>query len=290
MVLLREVAGVGPRLFCRLLKRFGSVEGILKADTVDLFSIERIGERTVRSIFKARSLGSVADRIIESARARDVSIITLFDRDYPNLLKNIPDPPPLIYVQGQILARDCFCVAVVGSHNATREGCERSRGLGRLLADHGFTIVSGLARGIDGEAHRGAIEKDGRTIAAIGAGLTHIIPRFHRKLATEIIKNGAVISEYPMDARPDKGKLLSRNRLITGLSGAVVIIEAPKKEAGTMNAFERALEQGRPVFVQRWPKDSPNYKMFRRIADGGGEPVDVIADVDRIIKIAAGDT
>ena len=180
------------------------------------------------------------------ARAKGITILTLEDDAYPALLREIPDPPPVLYARGALDPDDEVRVAVVGSRRASCYGIAAAQFLGREIALAGITVVSGLARGIDAAAHRGALSAPGRTIAVLGSGLDAIYPREHRTLANEVAANGAVLSEYPLDAGPLPHQFPRRNRVISGLSAGVVVVEAARK-SGALVTARLALEQNREL-------------------------------------------
>lgn len=178
-----------------------------------------------------------------------IQIITIKDQNYPELLKKIYDPPAKLYVSGELRKEEKFPIAVVGTRKISKYGQEATRFFVEALAEAGLTIISGLALGVDGLAHRIALEKKARTIAVLGSGLNVIYPSAHQKLAQEIIKSGgAVISEYPPNAGATKKTFPARNRIVSGLSLGVLVIDAPQK-SGALITARTALEQGREVFV-----------------------------------------
>ena len=175
-------------------------------------------------------------------------LLTLDDENYPAILRSIPDYPPVLYVRGQYLEEDQQAIAVVGTRSATRYGKEAARFLTRGLTRHGFTIISGMALGIDEIAHETALRHDGRTIAVLGNGIDVIYPREHMRLAQRILENGTLISELPLGTPPKAGNFPRRNRIVSGLAQGVLVVEAPKA-SGALITAEAALEQGRDVFA-----------------------------------------
>lgn len=223
-----NMAGVGYIRFKELMERFGSPEKILTAK----------GIKTRERIKKEWSL----------IKKHKAGVISIFDEGYPENLKTIHSPPIILYVKGKIIPEDKFSVALVGSRRATIYGLEVCKRLAGGLASMGIVIVSGLARGIDSAAHRGALEASGRTIAVLGSGLNVIYPAENKRLADEIISSGALLSEFPMDMAPLKQNFPIRNRVISGLSLGAVIVEAAK-QSGALITASFALEQGREVFA-----------------------------------------
>lgn len=183
-------------------------------------------------------------------------MITPLSIEYPVNLLNTPDPPALLYVKGETLKRDQKAVAIVGSREATKYGLEIAKRFSYELAKNGITIISGLARGIDTEAHKAALSAGGRTIAVLGSGLDVIYPPENKSLAEKIVKKGALLSEFSNDAKPLRHHFLERNKVIAGLSLAVIIIEG-RRRSGTLSTARHAAEIGREVFAVPGPIDSP---------------------------------
>jgi DNA processing protein len=271
-VALNCVRGLTPRLATLLLERFGDPAGIARsAGAAGLFGADApsgsdalaglgpLGESTLRDL---RELGSEAARRrarleIERAEALGARIVTRGEPGYPARLGlGVPDPPPALYVRGEIHPQDAGAVAIVGSRMATPYGLEVARRLAGDLAEEGYTIVSGLARGIDAAAHRGALEAGGRTLAVLGCGIDRIYPRSHAELAGAVARRGAVISEFPLGTAPLKPRFPIRNRLISGLSLAVVVVEAAER-SGSLITARLAMEQGREVGAVPGPVTSP---------------------------------
>ena len=182
-------------------------------------------------------------------------MLTPLHKNYPKNLRNILDPPPLLYISGKIIKRDSFAVAIVGSRMATKYGLETARDFSYGLAKAGVTIISGLARGIDTEAHKAALNAEGRTIAVLGSGLNIIYPPENKTLAEKIIKHGALVSEFPEDSLPLPKNFLQRNRIIAGLSLAVIVVEG-RRRSGTLSTARYAAEMGREVFAVPGPVNS----------------------------------
>lgn len=243
---LKHIAGIGNHLFKRLIDRFGSPERVFAAAAQELREVDGISQRLIRAIRGGQSSEAVC-RELELARRCGCNIVTMADRDYPALLREIPDPPPLLYVSGSL--KDCAKpIAVVGSRNATDYGRAMTRRLCFDLAAQGFTVVSGMARGIDTAAHEGALMGGGKTVAVLGSGLANIYPAQNRELAARIAAKGAVVSEFPPDAGPDAHHFPVRNRVISGIAYGTVIVEASKR-SGSLITARLAAEQGREVFA-----------------------------------------
>ena len=243
---LKSVPGIGNILCKRLIDHFSQPEQVLTAPLGALGAVEGISLSLARAIRSHRSPDWVHSEI-QKAAAAGCRFITLNDSDYPPLLAQIPDPPPLLYVLGE-LADIGPTVAVVGSRNATAYGHATAMELGQALARHGITVVSGMARGIDTSAHTGALEGGGRTVAVLGAGLNNLYPPQNRALSRRIAASGAVISEFEMDAQPEPHHFPLRNRIISGMSLGTVVVEAGPR-SGSLITARLSAEQNREVFA-----------------------------------------
>ena len=240
------VRGIGPTRLRALLDCFGNVERAWHAPAGEL---RRAGldSRSLENLLTTRSACDL-DRELERIAATGAQVLTWESADYPRLLREIPDPPPVLYVKGTLTEEDAWAVAVVGTRRASAYGREVTRRLTRTLASSGITVVSGLARGIDAEAHRAALKAGGRTIAVLGCGIDRIYPPEHRKLAEEVVAQGALVSDYPVGTPPEGSNFPPRNRIISGLSLGVLVTEAGKR-SGTLITAGYAAEQGRDVFA-----------------------------------------
>ena len=219
-----------------------------------------------------------AQRVLEGIRRAGLEALCMTDPLYPRLLRAAPDPPPLISVWGRLEPDDALGLAIVGSRRATRYGLEMSRRLAGALSSAGLTIVSGLARGIDAAAHKGALDAGGRTIAVLGSGLRNIYPREHQKLAEQISRNGAVISEFDVDEPPRSGNFPRRNRIITGMTLGTLVVEAALK-SGSLVSARLAMEQDRDVFAVPGPALSPNSEGVHALIRDGAKLVTQATDV-----------
>jgi len=232
--------------FRALLNHFGDLEEAWRADALELKEAG-LDKRALGSFMTMRSTISL-DGEMEKIERQGVKLLTWEDPAYPPRLLNIYNPPPVLYVKGKILDEDQWAVAVVGTRGATVYGKEVTQRIAGGLARNGLTIVSGLARGIDSVAHRAALEAGGRTIAVLGSGVDVIYPAESRKLAQATIERGALVSEYTLGTRPEAGNFPPRNRIISGLSLGVVVIEAGER-SGALITADFALDQGREVFA-----------------------------------------
>ena len=240
------VKGIGPMKLRALLDCFGDLEAAWRADESALRQAG-LDRRALPNLLKARAQLDL-DAELDKLAARNIRFLTWDDPDYPSRLLQIPDPPPVLYIRGQLTPEDEWAVAVVGTRRASAYGKAATQRLVTDLAVNHVTIVSGLARGIDAEAHRAALESGGRTIAVLGCGLDLVYPPEHRNLAREIVSHGAMVSEYPLGTRPEAGNFPPRNRIISGLSLGVLVVEAGFK-SGALITADYAADQGRDVFA-----------------------------------------
>jgi DNA processing protein len=236
-----------------------------------------IGAKLCRAIVDARNAPD-ASSLIEECKERRVDLLLPSQERYPRLLKEIPDPPGILFVRGEILPRDGLAVAIVGTRHATHYGLAQAERLGGALARAGFTVVSGLARGVDAAAHRGALEAGGRTIAVLGSGVLNIYPPEHVELAEKVIARGALVSESPPHREPFSGVFPQRNRIISGLSHGVIVVEAPRS-SGALSTASHAREQGREVFAVPGRVDSRVSQGCHRLIRDGAKLVESIDDV-----------
>ncbi|MDX6576141.1 MAG: processing protein [Blastocatellia bacterium] len=247
-IALNMTPGVGPRVTARLLEHFGSAEAIFDAPRREL-ALLRLTPEAIESI-ASRELHARAETEIERVRELGGDILVLDDGVYPALLRETYDPPVVLYVKGaweECLERPC--VAIVGSRRCSTYGQNAALMMSRELAQRGVTIVSGLARGIDAAAHRGALEAGGRTVAVTGTGLDRVYPRDHKKLVDEILsRGGAIVTQFPLGTPPVSENFPYRNRVISGLSLGVLVIEAAEN-SGSLITARLAMEQNREVFA-----------------------------------------
>jgi len=244
---LLSVEGIGSALAGRLVKRFVSPRQVFSADRDALASVGAISDRVAAAI-SGFSQWEAVDGELERADRLGVDIVSREDSRYPKNLLNIHTPPPLLYVKGDLAGEDGLALAIVGSRSASRYGIEAAGKFSKRLAKGGVTIVSGMARGVDTAAHLGALEVEGRTIAVLGCGLDVVYPPENRKLFERIEQGGALISEFPLGTPPDAVNFPRRNRIISGLSLGVVVVEASLK-SGSLITARYAIEQGRDVYA-----------------------------------------
>ncbi|MBS0207547.1 MAG: DNA-protecting protein DprA [Planctomycetes bacterium] len=276
-LLLSLVPGVGPQTRRALLERFGTVAAVLDASTSDLAQTSGVGRKLAERIAAARRELD-ASEACRLAAQHNITMLAESDPRYPALLREIYSPPQLLYVRGQLLPQDAVAIAIVGSRHATQYGLAQAERLAGALARAGLTIVSGLARGVDAAAHRGALAAGGRTIAVLGGGVLNIYPPEHRGLADEVLQAGALISEAPLESAPHTGSFPSRNRIISGMSLGVVVVEA-SKTSGSLITARLAMEQGREVYAVPGRVDSRNSQGCHRLIRDGAKLVETPDDV-----------
>jgi len=274
---LALVDGVGCRTMRRLLSRFGSAKDVLRASLRDLGSVERVGPKTATAI-RDHGQGLYADEVLKICKQQKIELLFPGDPRIPVLLTEISDPPLVLYLQGEFRPDDALAVAMVGTRHATAYGRYMAERLTRGLCGYGCTIVSGLARGIDGVCHRKALECGGRTIAVLGSSLTEIYPPEHADLASNIRNQGVLLSETPPLAKPKAGVFPQRNRIISGLSLGVVVVEAAER-SGSLITARHAGEQGRDVFAVPGQASAPTSRGSNRLIRDGALLVQDAEDI-----------
>jgi DNA processing protein len=274
------VPGIGPRTANELLAAFPSAMAVFETSGIELTRV--VSPKLSAAITTARASGAAEAELAECQR-RDIELIVRGDDSYPAMLTEVHDPPVGLYCRGELLPQDQLAVAIVGSRHCTMYGRQMAEKLAGGLARAGITIVSGLARGIDGSAHRGALDAGGRTIAVCAPGLNTIYPPEHAELAIEIAAHGALVSESPLSREPRPGLFPQRNRIISGLSLGVIIVEAGRR-SGALHTARHAMEQGRDVFAVPGRIDSlPSQGCHDLIRDG----VPLIRGVDDVLEALA---
>ena len=278
-VWLSELKGLRNQTRLALLRRFGDPESIFYADADELLLTDGV-ERSQLKLLENHDLAP-ADRILADCQRLDIRLLTLFDAAYPGRLKNIYDPPALLYCKGRLpLLDDLLCVAVVGTRDCTPYGVACAEKLGFGLASGGAAVVSGLAKGIDAAAIRGALRASGVTVGVVGNGLDVYYPYESRYLYEDVASAGILLSEYPPGTEPASGHFPVRNRIISGLSLAALVVEAPEK-SGALITAATALEQGRDVFAVPGPIDAPaSVGCNCLIRDGAG----LVSDASDILR------
>jgi DNA processing protein len=274
---LTRIKGLGCISFKKLASHFADPTQSLSATAAELSAIEGIDRKAVDGLLAFTQWDEV-EQEVQRAEEAGVKIIPFGSGIYPARLRSIADPPPCLYVKGEIRREDDKAVAVIGTRSASHYGRRVARDLCRGLASLGFTVISGMARGIDGVAHDEALNAGGRTIAVLGSGVDRAYPPEHRKLYDRISENGAVISELPLGAPPLAFNFPARNRLISGLSAGVVVVEATEK-SGSLITAAIALEQGREVFAVPGEVGSSRSRGGHRLIRQGAKLVENVDDI-----------
>jgi DNA processing protein len=276
-VALSRVKGLGCIGFKKLAAHFADPTRAFSAPAQELSEVPGLEKDAIEGLLR---FSEWAQAEAESRRAQDsgVRLVPFTDPAYPARLRAIADPPPLLYLKGDILARDERAVAIVGSRSASEYGLNVARSISRGLALLGFTVVSGMARGIDGAAHQGALEAGSRTIAVLGSGVDRVYPPEHVGLYRSISQQGAVLSEFSMGTRPVAFNFPARNRLISGLSLGVVVVEATEK-SGSLITAALALEQNREVFAVPGAAGSSRSRGAHRLIRQGAKLVESADDI-----------
>jgi DNA processing protein len=276
-IALSRVKGLGCVTFKKLVAHFGDPAAAFSSTSSELSAIEGVDANVIEGL-RGFAEWEEVEKEMRRAEQAGVMLIPFSDPNYPPRLRMIADPPPLLYVKGAICADDDRAVAVVGSRSASEYGQRVARNLCRDLASLGFTVVSGMARGLDGAAHEAALSAGGRTLAVLGSGVDRPYPPEHEKLYHRIREKGAVISEFPMGTRPLAFNFPARNRLISGLSLGVVVVEATEK-SGSLITAALALEQGREVFAVPGEVGASRSRGTHQLIRQGAKLVESAADI-----------
>lgn len=274
---LALVDGVGPKIRRALMSHFGSAQNIFSASPAALRDVPGIGPKICRAICAAEQSINVQE-LLEQCAQNNVNIFTDSQPAFPRLLKELYDPPGMIFVKGEVRQADNLALAIVGTRHCTHYGETIAERLASGLSHAGYTIVSGLARGIDGAAHRGALKAQGRTIAVLGSGVLNIYPPEHVKLAEQIVENGAFVSETKPFGAPMKGAFPQRNRIISGMSLGVIVVEADIN-SGALITARHAMEQGREVFAVPGRVDSRVSHGCHHLIRDGAKLVESVDDI-----------
>lgn len=276
-IVLNRIENIGPVRVRALCEALGSPEAVLSAPASALASVRGVGPKVAEGIVSQRG-GLDADREEKAAAKLGARLVTPVDDDYPAPLKTIYDPPLCLYVRGTLEQKDEQALAVVGTRRASHYGAAQADRLAYLAAKAGFTIVSGLARGIDTIAHRAALKAGGRTLAVLGGGMDQLYPPENRELADEIAAHGALVTEFPLGREPDRTTFPYRNRIVSGLSKGVLVVEAGVS-SGAMNTAEQALEQGRSVMAVPGRVDMEGARGPHRLIQNGARLVEDLPDI-----------
>lgn len=292
MLRLSMTPGIGPILIARLRERFGPAQAVLETPLTHLQQVQGISGERARAIHAGVDEEEINAEMREAA-SRGAAMISIDDSNYPPLLKSIPDPPPILYVRGSLSPTDAFSVAIVGTRNCSAYGRDQAGRISAALAQRGLTIISGGARGVDTEAHRGALRGGGRTIIVMGAGLCHHYPPENESLFESVVSEGrgALVSEFPMRAGPGKENFPRRNRLISGLSLGTLVVEAGEHSGALITARLACEEHHREVFALPGNVDSPRaagcHRMIRegwaRLITGAGDIVEALEGSEHLV-------
>jgi DNA processing protein len=246
-MVLSQLPGVGNSTFWALVEHFGTPEKVLGCKQEDLKKNVQIGKRQLHGFSRLEEIRDSCKLQLERLNDMGGICLTFVDDHYPELLRQISDPPAVLYLRGNSELLNTCCIAIVGSRASTSYGNRTAFGLAKKLGSAGVTVVSGLALGIDAESHRGVLAGDGATIGVLGCGIDVVYPRQHVELYREVIEKGAIVSEYPLGTSPEGFRFPARNRIIAGLSQGVVVVEAARK-SGSLITAQLALDEGREVY------------------------------------------
>lgn len=272
---LGQIHGLGGQGICQLLRNFGDPAAIYAAPFSQLRTV--VSESVASAIIAGPDIAALAPTL-EWLKQADNHLVTLADSDYPQQLLQIADPPPLLYCKGQLRWLNVPSIAVVGSRNSSPQGEKNAEDFAQALCQHGLCVVSGMALGIDGAAHRGALKANGTTIAVVGTGLDIVYPARHRDLAHQIAERGLIVSEFPLGTPSRAQNFPRRNRIISGLALGTLVIEA-NVQSGSLITARLAAEQGREVFAIPGSIHSPLSKGCHQLIKQGAKLVDNIQDI-----------
>ena len=276
------IKGIGAVRMQALLKHFGDLEVAWKAAHIDL-ARAGLGLKLIERIAQARQNVDL-EKLWAKIEAQGIQILTWEDVAYPQRLKEIDQPPPVLYVRGDYLPDDLFAVAIVGTRRVTAYGRQITEELAAFLAANGITVISGLARGVDAVAHQTALKSGGRTIGVLGSGVDKIYPPEHRAMAEKMMEQGAILSDYAPGTPPDASNFPPRNRIISGLSLAVVVIEAGET-SGALITAEFAAEQGREIFAVPGSILAPQSKGTNKLIQNGALPLLSVHDLMQALNL-----
>ncbi len=280
------IPDIGPVTVKKLISKFGTPQGVFSADIDELKIVDGVGEKRARNI-KGFSGWDELERMLKRLEDEKVRVVPYHDKEYPSLLREIEDAPVVLYIKGQIREDDRFSIAVVGSRNATAYGRFVTEKIVTELVGSGFTIVSGMARGIDTIAHSASLRAGGRTIAVMGSGIDFIYPPENKGLFKKISESGWVVTEFPLGTPPNRENFPKRNRLISGLSLGVVVVEATEG-SGALITAKAALDQNREVFAVPGNISSPNSKGTNELIKRGAKLIqrsdDIIEELAPVLK------
>ncbi|HUG34131.1 MAG TPA: DNA-processing protein DprA [Anaerolineales bacterium] len=276
------IKGIGAVRMQGLVAYFGDLGSAWNAAPHELTQAG-LGLKVIERVIQARE-NVVLDQVWEKIKKQGIKILTWQDESYPQRLKEIDQPPPVLYIRGEYLPDDLFAVAIVGTRRVTPYGRQITEELSAFLAANNMTVISGLARGVDAVAHQTALKAGGRSIAVLGSGVDKIYPPEHRALAEQMMERGAIISDYAPGTPPDASNFPPRNRIISGLSLAVVVVEAGET-SGALITAEFAAEQGREVFAVPGSILAPQSKGTNKLIQNGALPLLSVNDLMQALDI-----
>ena len=284
-VLLNSIPNIDTGALMRAVSHFGSAQALCAASAAEIQNCPAFTPATARKVIEHQGNLEAAEEEILAAEAAGASIVTCDQAGYPAPLKQTPLPPPVLYIKGSYNNTDEQAVAIVGTRKCSGYGRDTARELAGELVRRGFTVVSGLAHGVDSAAHQGAVRAGGRTLAVLGTGINVIYPALNARLAEEVSQQGALISEFPLNATPEKWNFPRRNRIIAGLSRGVVVVEAPEK-SGALITATYAMEYGREVFAVPGNIKSQLSRGPHRLLRDGAALVESVDDILDAFEIA----
>jgi len=284
LIALSLVPGVGPGRIRALLARFGAAGAVFETSRAALAAVPGIGPQTATAIMSFDAHDLVEEQLCRAVQ-HNVTLVPAWSARFPYLLREIYDPPAFLWMRGTLGPADEQAVAIVGTRRSSEYGRRMAYDFAFALAQRGFTVVSGLAYGIDAAAHRGALEAQGRTLAVLGSGVDRIYPARHKRLADDIARAGAVLSEYPLGAAPDAPNFPRRNRIISGLTRGTLVVEA-YEQGGALITARMAVEQNREVFALPSPVQSRSGIGTNRLIQRGHAKL--VLSVDDILEELGG--
>ncbi|MCK6559739.1 DNA-processing protein DprA [candidate division KSB1 bacterium] len=284
-LLLQSLEGLGARTYTKLIERFGSPQAAMQATKEELLALPRFPRKVAEQMPALAERREEVELLLGTLQDQGVAFTTLWHEDYPEILRGIPDPPPVISLYGKFSASDARAVAIVGSRNASPRGLEIAEGFGRRLAAAGVTVVSGYAKGIDTAGHLGAVRGEGRTIMILSHGLNHFRLRDAGFESVDYLKaHGVILSEYFPTMTWTAGAAMARNRLVVGLAQAVLVVECGVK-SGTMDTAERTLQAGKPLFVVAFQEPSEHAAGNVALLKQGAVPVRTFNELQTILQV-----
>lgn len=284
-LLLQSLEGLGARTYTKLIERFGSPQAAMQATKEELLALPRFPRKVAEQMPALAERREEVELLLGTLQDQGVDFTTLWHEDYPEILRGIPNPPPVISLYGKFSASDARAVAIVGSRNASPRGLEIAEGFGRRLAAAGVTVVSGYAKGIDTAGHLGAVRGEGRTIMILSHGLNHFRLRDAGFESVDYLKaHGVILSEYFPTMTWTAGAAMARNRLVVGLAQAVLVVECGVK-SGTMDTAERTLQAGKPLFVVAFQEPSEHAAGNVALLKQGAVPVRTFNELQTILQV-----